>query len=57
MPKTPLDQRCIDTLRVLALDAAVLTGKYPDRALRLAEVAYTLWMRHLRHNPRNPTLA
>ena len=54
MPRTPLDRQCLNALRVLVLDAAQRTGGTPDRPLRLVEVAYTLWMRHLRHNPRNP---
>ena len=55
MPKTVLDQRCINTLRVLAMDAVQQTHSgHPGMPLGITEVAYTLWMRHLRHNPRNP---
>ena len=55
MPKTALDQRCINALRVLAMDAVQQAKSgHPGMPMGMADVAYTLWMRHLRHNPRNP---
>ncbi len=55
MPKTALDQRCIHALRILALDAIEQAGSgHPGMPLGMADVAYTLWLRHLKHNPRNP---
>jgi len=55
MPKTALDQRCINTLRILAMDAVQQAHSgHPGMPMGMADVAYTLWTRHLKHNPRNP---
>lgn len=55
MPKTALDQQCIHALRILALDAIEQAGSgHPGMPLGMADVAYALWVRHLKHNPRNP---
>lgn len=55
MPKTDLDQRCINALRVLAMDAVQKANSgHPGMPMGMADVAYTLWTRHLRHNPHNP---
>ncbi|MBN2003003.1 MAG: transketolase [Anaerolineae bacterium] len=55
MPKTALDQRCINTLRILAMDAVQQANSgHPGMPMGMADVAYTLWTRHLKHNPRNP---
>ncbi|MBN1260369.1 MAG: transketolase [Anaerolineae bacterium] len=56
MPKTPIDQRSIDALRILAMDAVQAAGSgHPGMPMGMADVAYVLWMRHLRHNPSNPS--
>ncbi len=55
MPKTALDQRCINALRILAMDAVQHSNSgHPGMPMGMADVAYTLWTRHLKHNPRNP---
>jgi transketolase len=55
MPKTDLDQRCINALRVLAMDGVQKANSgHPGMPMGMADVAYTLWSRHLRHNPQNP---
>ena len=55
MPKTDLEQRCINALRVLAMDAVQKANSgHPGMPMGMADVAYTLWTRHLKHNPRNP---
>ncbi|MGC9468400.1 MAG: transketolase [Anaerolineae bacterium] len=55
MPKTELDQRSINALRVLAMDAVQKANSgHPGMPMGMADVAYTLWTRHLRHNPNNP---
>lgn len=55
MPKTELDQRCINALRVLAMDGVQKANSgHPGMPMGMADVAYTLWTRHLRHNPHNP---
>lgn len=55
MPKTPLDQLCINALRILAMDATEEAGAGDaGSAMALADVAYVLWIHYLRHSPRNP---
>ncbi|MBN1248246.1 MAG: transketolase [Anaerolineae bacterium] len=55
MPKTDLDQRCINALRVLAMDGVQKANSgHPGMPMGMADVAYTLWSRHLKHNPQNP---
>lgn len=55
MSKTDLDQRCINALRVLAMDGVQTANSgHPGLPMGMADVAYVLWTRHLKHNPRNP---
>ncbi len=50
-----LDQQCIDTLRFLAVDMVQQADSgHPGLPLGAAPMAYVLWTRWLRHNPRNP---
>jgi transketolase len=50
-----LDQLCINTIRTLAMDAVQQANSgHPGTPMALAPVAYVLWDRFLRHNPRNP---
>ena len=50
-----IDQRCIDTLRFLAVDMVQKADSgHPGLPLGAAPMAYALWQRFLRHNPRNP---
>ncbi|MEK6284877.1 MAG: transketolase [Acidobacteriota bacterium] len=50
-----LDQLCIDTIRTLAMDGVQQANSgHPGTPMALAPVAYVLWDRYLRHNPRNP---
>ncbi len=52
---TDLEQLCIDTIRVLAMDAVQRAASgHPGTAMALAPLAYVLWQRHLRYNPANP---
>jgi transketolase len=53
--KSDLDQLCINTIRTLSLDAVQKANSgHPGLPLGTAPLAYLLWTRHLRHNPRNP---
>ncbi|MBN1486540.1 MAG: transketolase [Anaerolineae bacterium] len=55
MPQMDLEQRCINTLRVLAMDGVQKANSgHPGMPMGMADVAYVLWTRHLRHNPHNP---
>ncbi len=50
-----LDQRCIDTLRFLAVDMVQKADSgHPGLPLGAAPMAYVLWQRFLKFNPRNP---
>ncbi len=49
---TELDQRAVDTVRVLAMDAVQKTGNgHPGTAMSLAPAAYLLFHKIMRHNP------
>ncbi|TKJ29970.1 MAG: transketolase [Chloroflexi bacterium B3_Chlor] len=51
-----LDQQCINTIRFLAVDAVQQARSgHPGTPMGAASMAYTLWDRFLKHNPRNPT--
>src|SRR6185312_10526092 len=52
---TALDQLCINTIRTLSLDAVQKAESgHPGLPLGAAPMAYVLWTRFLRHNPKNP---
>ncbi|HKZ82016.1 MAG TPA: transketolase [Pyrinomonadaceae bacterium] len=53
---TDLDLLCINTIRTLSLDAVQKAESgHPGLPLGAAPMAYVLWTRFLRHNPRNPS--
>ncbi|MBV9134137.1 MAG: transketolase [Chloroflexi bacterium] len=50
-----LDQLAINTIRTLSIDAVQKANSgHPGLPLDAAPMAYVLWTRFLRHNPRNP---
>ncbi|MBU1260668.1 MAG: transketolase [Planctomycetes bacterium] len=50
-----LDERCIQTIRFLSLDAVQKAKSgHPGMPMGMAPAAYTLWMKYLRYNPANP---
>jgi transketolase len=52
---TELDQRAVDTVRVLAMDAVQKAGNgHPGTAMSLAPAAYLLFQKVMRHNPADP---
>ncbi len=52
---TDLDQRAVDTVRVLAADAVEKVGNgHPGTAMSLAPAAYLLFQKMMRHDPANP---
>ena len=54
VPKS-IDELCVDTIRTLAIDAVQKAESgHPGLPLGAAPMAYVLWQRHLRHNPRDP---
>ncbi|MBI5568671.1 MAG: transketolase [Desulfomonile tiedjei] len=49
------DELCINTMRMLSIDAIQQAKSgHPGLPLGAAPAAYVLWMRFLKHNPRNP---
>ncbi len=51
-----LDELCINTIRMLAVDAVQKANSgHPGMPMGAAPMAYVLWTRFLRHNPANPT--
>ncbi len=50
-----IDELCINTIRFLAVDAIEKAGSgHPGMPMGDAAMAYVLWTRILRHNPKNP---
>ena len=50
-----LDQLCINTIRALAIDAVQKANSgHPGLPLGAAPMAYVLWTRFMRFNPKNP---
>jgi transketolase len=52
---TNLDQLCINTIRFLSADAVQQANSgHPGMPMGMADTAYVLWTRFLKHNPKNP---
>ncbi|MBT3239273.1 MAG: transketolase [Chloroflexi bacterium] len=50
-----LQEQAINTLRVLSAEAITKANSgHPGLPMGTAAIAYTIWTRHLRHNPKNP---
>jgi transketolase len=50
-----LDELCIQTIRFLSMDGVQKAKSgHPGMPMGMASAAYTLWTKHLRHNPANP---
>jgi transketolase len=50
-----IDKQCIATMRFLAVDAVQKANSgHPGMPLGASPMAYVLWTRFLKHNPRNP---
>jgi len=53
--ETQMDKRCINTIRFLSVDAIQKARSgHPGLPMGATAMAYTLWMKHLKHNPANP---
>ena len=53
--QSQLDQLCINSIRFLAIDAVQKANAgHPGAPMGMAAIAYVLWTRHLRFNPKNP---
>ena len=50
-----IDQLCINAIRMLSVDAVERAKSgHPGAPMGLAPVAFILWTRFLKHNPKNP---
>jgi transketolase len=50
-----IEEKCINAIRFLSADAAEKAKSgHPGMPMGAAALAYTLWMRNLKHNPANP---
>ena len=55
MPASSLDQLCVNTIRTLSMDAVQKANSgHPGMPMGMADVAYVLWTKFLKHNPNNP---
>lgn len=53
-----LQERAINTIRFLSADCVQEANSgHPGLPMGAAAIAYTVWTRHLRHNPKNPRWA
>lgn len=53
---TDLQQRAISTIRFLSADAVQQANSgHPGLPMGAAAIAFTIWTRHLRHSPKNPS--
>ena len=56
MKKTNIDELCINTIRMLSADAVQKANSgHPGMPMGDAAMAYVLWTKFLKHNPKNPT--
>jgi transketolase len=56
MNASELDQQSINTIRFLAVDAVQKANSgHPGLPMGTASMAYTLWTKHLKFNPANPS--
>ncbi len=54
-PNRELEERCINTIRILSADAVQnANAGHPGMPMGAAAMAYTLWTQFLKHNPRSP---
>lgn len=55
MPDNSIDQLCVNTIRTLSMDAVQKANSgHPGMPMGMADVAFTLWTKFLKHNPKNP---
>ena len=55
MPTKDLQTKAINTIRFLSADAVQQAKSgHPGLPMGTAAIAYTIWTRHLQHNPKTP---
>jgi len=55
MTNIDIDQLCINTIRILSAEGVEKAKSgHPGLPMGAAPMAYTLWAKELKHNPKNP---
>ena len=55
MSSSSIDQLCVNTIRTLSMDAVQKANSgHPGMPMGMADVAYVLWTKYLKHSPKNP---
>jgi transketolase len=55
-PPSEIEKLCIDTVRTLAMDAVQKANSgHPGTPMALAPLAYLLWTKYMKYNPRDPS--
>ncbi len=55
MPQNSLEERCVNTIRTLAMDAVqAAESGHPGMPMGMADAAFVLWNNFLKHNPQRP---
>jgi len=55
MSASSLDSLCVNTIRTLSIDAVQKANSgHPGMPMGMADAAYVLWTKFLKHNPKNP---
>ena len=50
-----IDHLCVNTIRTLSMDAVQAANSgHPGMPMGMADVAFVLWTKFLKHNPKNP---
>ena len=50
-----IDKTCVNTIRGLSMDAVQKANSgHPGMPMGMADAAYVLWTKFLKHNPQNP---
>ncbi len=58
MANQSIDKLCADTIRTLSMDAVQKANSgHPGMPMGMADVAFVLWTKYLKHNPSNPDWA
>ncbi len=56
IPVNEFENKAINTIRFLSVDAVQAANSgHPGLPMGVAAIAYTLWTKHLHHNPNNPS--
>ncbi len=58
MSSPKIDKLCANTIRTLSMDGVQKANSgHPGMPMGMADVAYVLWTKYLKHNPKNPNWA